>query len=136
MLPISTKTSNCNCTAVKSGSFTAHGYYRVMRLIIEENGNNSWLAHGTPHCDVRRDYLNTPTGIKLKHCLVDVNMFFNSYYHYIINLHPNMNFHLCQQLCSYYTVVLVLILTATRWSDPRQAELVRLKKENQERYER
>ena len=46
--------------------------YRVMRLIIEENGNNSWLAHGTPHCDVRRDYLNTPTGIKPKHYLEDV----------------------------------------------------------------
>ncbi len=39
-----------------------------------------------------------------------------------------MNFHLCQQLCSYYTVVLVLIPTATRWSKPQQAELVPLKK--------
>ncbi len=45
---------------------------RVMRLIIGENGNNSWLAHGTPHCDVRRDYLNTTTGMKLKHYLEDV----------------------------------------------------------------
>jgi hypothetical protein len=41
--------------------------YRIMRLIIEENGNNSWLAHGTPHCDVRQDYANTETGIKPKH---------------------------------------------------------------------
>jgi hypothetical protein len=41
--------------------------YRIMRLIIEEDGNNSWLAHGTPHCDVRQDYVNTPTGIKPKH---------------------------------------------------------------------
>ena len=40
--------------------------YRVMRLIIEENGNNSWLAHGTPHCNVRNDYVNTLTGIKPK----------------------------------------------------------------------
>ncbi len=30
--------------------------YRVMRVIIQENGNNSWLAHGTPHCNVRQDY--------------------------------------------------------------------------------
>ena len=37
--------------------------YRIMRLIIEEDGNNSWLAHGTPHYDVRQDYVNTPTGI-------------------------------------------------------------------------
>ncbi len=34
--------------------------YRIMRLIIEEDGNNSWLAHGTPHCDVRQDYVNMP----------------------------------------------------------------------------
>jgi hypothetical protein len=40
--------------------------YRVMKLIIEENGNNSWLAHGTPHCNVRNDYVNTITGIKPK----------------------------------------------------------------------
>jgi hypothetical protein len=41
--------------------------YRIMRLIIiQENGNNSWLSHGTPHYDVRRDYENTPTGIKYK----------------------------------------------------------------------
>ncbi len=38
----------------------------VMKLIIEENGNNSWLAHGTPHCNVRNDYVNTMTGIKPK----------------------------------------------------------------------
>ena len=37
--------------------------YRVMRLIIEENGNNSWLSHGTPHCNVRRDFRDTATGI-------------------------------------------------------------------------
>ena len=26
--------------------------FRIMRLIIEENGNTPWLSHGTPHCDV------------------------------------------------------------------------------------
>jgi hypothetical protein len=40
--------------------------YRVMKLIIEENGNYSWLAHGTPHCNVRNDFANTKTGIKPK----------------------------------------------------------------------
>ncbi len=34
--------------------------YRVMRLIIEEN---SWLSHGTPHCNVRKDYRDTATGV-------------------------------------------------------------------------
>ncbi len=37
--------------------------YRVMRLIREENGNNSWLSHGTPHCKVRKGFKDTPTGI-------------------------------------------------------------------------
>jgi hypothetical protein len=40
--------------------------YRIMEVIIEENGNNSFLAHGTPHCNVRRDYRDTPTGITTK----------------------------------------------------------------------
>ena len=38
--------------------------YRIMRLIIEENGNNSWLSEGTPHCNVRHDYIDTNTGIR------------------------------------------------------------------------
>jgi hypothetical protein len=37
--------------------------FQVMRSIIGEQGNNSWLAHGTPHCDVRQDYRDTPTAI-------------------------------------------------------------------------
>ena len=40
--------------------------YRVMRLIIKEDGNNSWLANGTPHCNVRKDYADTATGITTK----------------------------------------------------------------------
>ena len=46
--------------------------FRVMRLIIEEDGNNSWLALGTPHCNVRQDYIDTPTGIRRK-VVVDVD---------------------------------------------------------------
>ena len=37
--------------------------YRVMRLIIAENGNNSWLSHGAPHCNVRKYYRDTATGV-------------------------------------------------------------------------
>jgi hypothetical protein len=37
--------------------------YRIMRLIIQENGNNAWLANGTPHCHVCKDYVDTTTGI-------------------------------------------------------------------------
>ena len=40
--------------------------YRVMEVIIAENGNSSFLAHGTPHCNVRRDYRDATTGITTK----------------------------------------------------------------------
>ena len=39
---------------------------RVMEVIKAENGNNSFLAHGTPHCNVRRDFNDTATGISPK----------------------------------------------------------------------
>ncbi len=38
--------------------------YRIMRKIIEENGNNAWLCHGTSHCCVRRDFVDTYDGIQ------------------------------------------------------------------------
>ncbi len=37
--------------------------YRIMRKIIDENGNNAWLCNGTPHCFVRRDFIDTYDGI-------------------------------------------------------------------------
>ena len=40
--------------------------YRVMDIIIAERGNNAFLSHGTPHCKVRHDYIDTPTGIRRK----------------------------------------------------------------------
>ena len=42
--------------------------YRVMRKIIEEKGDNRWLADGTPHCNVRRDFEDTEYGIRRKDC--------------------------------------------------------------------
>ena len=36
--------------------------WRIMQLIIEENGNNKWLAEGMPHCNMRQDFINTPEG--------------------------------------------------------------------------
>ena len=38
--------------------------YRVMDVIIKEDGNNDFLSNGTPHCNVHRDYKDTTTGIK------------------------------------------------------------------------
>ena len=40
--------------------------YRIMRHIIAENGFNHWLSEGTPHCNVRQVYYDTPTGIRPK----------------------------------------------------------------------
>ena len=37
-----------------------------MKLIIQEQGNNAWLAHGAPHLQVRSDYMDTETGSKRK----------------------------------------------------------------------
>ena len=48
--------------------------YRIMKLIIAEQGNNSWLAHGTPHLNVRTDYVDTATGIKRKNTFGGMNM--------------------------------------------------------------
>ena len=40
--------------------------FRIMKLIIQENGNNAWLAEGTPHCGVRKDFIDTDDGIRRK----------------------------------------------------------------------
>ena len=37
--------------------------FRIMRKFIEENANNQWLCEGTPHCNVRRDFYDTLTGV-------------------------------------------------------------------------
>ena len=46
--------------------------WRILQLIIDENGNNKWLAEGTPHCNVRQDFLNTPEGIRPSHGVHDI----------------------------------------------------------------
>jgi hypothetical protein len=47
----------------------------MMKLIITENGNkNAWLAHGTPHLNVRSDFMDTETGTKPKHAFGGVSM--------------------------------------------------------------
>ncbi len=46
-----------------------------MKLIIAEQGNNAWLAHGTPHLNVRSDYTDTETGIRREHTYGEVVMY-------------------------------------------------------------
>jgi hypothetical protein len=33
--------------------------YRIMQKILENEGRNYWLVDGTPHCNIRRDYIDT-----------------------------------------------------------------------------
>jgi hypothetical protein len=44
--------------------------YRIMAKIVEHEGHNHWLVDGTPHCNVRRDYVDTEHGIspRINHC--------------------------------------------------------------------
>ncbi len=37
--------------------------YRIMAKIIENDGHNHWLVDGTPHCNVRKDVIDTIHGI-------------------------------------------------------------------------
>ena len=47
--------------------------YRIMQKIIEEDGHNHWLADGTPHCNIRRDFIDTQHGIALRP-IIDIDM--------------------------------------------------------------
>jgi hypothetical protein len=38
--------------------------YRIMGRIIENKGDTEWLKNGAPHCNVRRDYVDTDRGTK------------------------------------------------------------------------
>jgi hypothetical protein len=38
--------------------------YMIMQKLMNEEGDNSWLATGVPHCNVRADFIDTATGIK------------------------------------------------------------------------
>ena len=49
--------------------------YRIMQKIIENDGHNHWLVDGTPHCNVRRDFIDTKHGIAPRPIInVDIEM--------------------------------------------------------------
>jgi hypothetical protein len=52
-----------NCSSAMVCRAFIHAF-RIMRKIMEEEGNNSWLATGAPHCNVRNDFIDTSSGIK------------------------------------------------------------------------
>jgi hypothetical protein len=52
-----------NCSSAMICRAFIHAY-RIMRKIVEDKGDNSWLATGAPHCNVRQDFVDTNDGIK------------------------------------------------------------------------
>ncbi len=38
--------------------------FRITGRIIETKGDTDWLKSGAPHCNVRRDYVDTDRGVK------------------------------------------------------------------------
>ena len=51
-----------SCTSSMVSRAFIHAY-RIMAKIIEHEGHNHWLVDGTPHCNVRRDFVDTKDGI-------------------------------------------------------------------------
>ena len=46
--------------------------YRILKKIVDTNEDTEWLKHGTPHCNVRRDYIDTEVGVKRLENVVEV----------------------------------------------------------------
>jgi hypothetical protein len=38
--------------------------YRILAEFFETKGDTDWLKDGAPHCNVRRDYVDTDRGVK------------------------------------------------------------------------
>jgi hypothetical protein len=50
-----------------SSSMVARAFllaYRIMGKIVETQGDTDWLKNGAPHCNVRRDFVDTARGVK------------------------------------------------------------------------
>jgi len=49
--------------------------YRIMEIIIKNEGHNHWLVDGTPHCNIRRDFVDTKHGIAPRPMIeIDIEM--------------------------------------------------------------
>ncbi len=46
--------------------------FRILKKIVETNGDTEWLKHGTPHCNVRRDFFDTDLGVKRLPSVIEV----------------------------------------------------------------
>jgi hypothetical protein len=46
--------------------------YRILKKIVETDGDTEWLKHGTPHCNVHRDFFDTDVGVKRLENVIEV----------------------------------------------------------------
>jgi hypothetical protein len=46
--------------------------FRVLGKIIITDGDTEWLKDGTPHCHVRRDFVDTELGVRRVKDVVEV----------------------------------------------------------------
>ncbi len=46
--------------------------FRILGKIILTNGDTEWLKDGTPHCNVRRDFVDTDVGIRRVQDVVEI----------------------------------------------------------------
>jgi hypothetical protein len=52
-----------NCSSAMICRAFIHAY-RIMKKIMNEEGDNSWLATGASHCNLRADFIDTANGIR------------------------------------------------------------------------
>jgi|LauGreSBDMM110SN_4_FD.fasta_scaffold399563_1 hypothetical protein len=60
-----------SCTSSMISRAFVHAY-RIMDIIVTHDGSNLWLAEGTPHCNIRRDFVDTKYGIKPRAASVEL----------------------------------------------------------------
>ena len=46
--------------------------FRILGKIIISNGDTEWLKDGTPHCNIRRDFVDTDLGVRRVKDVVEV----------------------------------------------------------------
>ncbi len=46
--------------------------FRILGKVIISNGDTEWLKDGTPHCNVRRDFVDTELGVRRVKDVVEV----------------------------------------------------------------
>ncbi len=84
-----------------TSSMVARAYllaFRIMGRIIETKGDTDWLKNGAPHCNVRRDYVDTDRGVKKIEDVVGVRIHNTIQYTNVIYCKCRVRFKIIQVL--------------------------------------